>query len=61
MYVMTDSGDLFANELTNWLIEYSSLNQFKYQIYVYYKYVRDGSKLVVLSYFDDCVYWYRSE
>ena len=28
---------------------------------VYYKYALDGSKLVVLSYIDDFVYWYTSE
>ena len=28
---------------------------------IYYKYARDGSKIVVLSYVDDCVYWYTSE
>ena len=30
-------------------------------MYVYYKYAQYGSKLVVLSYADDCVYWYTSE
>ena len=28
---------------------------------IYYKYAPDGSKLVVLSYFEDCVFWYKSE
>ena len=28
---------------------------------IYYKYVPDGSKIVVLSYVDDCVYWYTNE
>ena len=28
---------------------------------IYYKYVPDGSKIVVLSYVDDCVYWYINE
>ena len=27
-------------------------------MFVYYKYVTDGPKLVVLSYVDDCEYWY---
>ena len=27
---------------------------------LYYKYAPDVSKIVVLSYFDDCVYWYTS-
>ena len=28
---------------------------------VYYKYAPDSSKLVVLYYIDDCVYWYTYE
>ena len=28
---------------------------------IYYKYASDGSKIVVLSYVDDCVYWYTSD
>ena len=28
---------------------------------IYYKYVPYGSKIVVLSYVDDCVYWYTNE
>ena len=28
---------------------------------IYYKYEPDGSKIVVLSYVDDCVYWYTNE
>ena len=28
---------------------------------IYYKYAPDGSKIVVLSYVDDCVYWYINE
>ena len=28
---------------------------------IYYKYVPDGSKLVVLYYFDDFLYWYTYE
>ena len=31
------------------------------QISIYYKYAPDGSKIVVLSYVDDCVYWYTNE
>ena len=30
-------------------------------MYIYYKYAPDGSKIGVLSYVDDCVYWYTSE
>ena len=28
---------------------------------IYYKYAPDGSKIVVLSYIDDCIYWYTNE
>ena len=28
---------------------------------IYYKYAPDESKIVVLSYVNDCVYWYTSE
>ena len=28
---------------------------------IYYKYAPDGSKIVILSYVDDCVYWYTNE
>ena len=28
---------------------------------IYYKYAPDGSKIVVLSYVDDCVYWCTNE
>ena len=30
-------------------------------MYIYYKYAPDGSKIVVLYYVDDCVYWYTNE
>ena len=30
-------------------------------MYIYYKYVPDGNKCFVLSYVDDCVYWYTHE
>ena len=28
---------------------------------IYYKYASDGSKIVVFSYVDGCVYWYTNE
>ena len=28
---------------------------------IYYKYAPDGSKIIVLFYVDDCVYWYTNE
>ena len=30
-------------------------------MYIYYKYTPNGSKTVVLSYVDYCVYWYTNE
>ena len=30
-------------------------------MYICYKHAPDGSKIVVLSYVDDCVYWYTNE
>ena len=57
MYGMTNSGKLFADELTEWLIE-ARFIQSQYQMSIYYKYAPDGSKIVVLSYVGSCVYWY---
>ena len=52
---MTNSGKLFADQLTEWLIK-ESFVQSQCQMSIYYKYAPDGSKIVVLSYVDDCVY-----
>ena len=60
MYEMTDSGKLFADELTEWLIK-EGFVQSQCQMSIYYKYAPDGSKIIVLSYGDDCVYWYKNE
>ena len=60
MYGMTNSGKLFANELTEWLLE-AGFIQSHCQISIYYQYAPDGSKIVVLSYVDDFVYCYTSE
>ena len=57
---MTNSGKRFAYELTEWLIK-EGFVQSQCQMSIYYKYVPDGSKIVVLSYVDDCVYWYTNE
>ena len=61
MPVMNDYGKLFSGELTNWIIDEAGFNQSKFQMSVYYNYAPDGSKIVLLSYFDDCVYWYTSK
>ena len=60
MYGMTNSGKLFSDELTEWLLEAGFIRS-QYQMSIYYKYSPDGSKIVVLSYVDDCVYWYTNE
>ena len=60
MYGMTNSEKLFSYELTEWLLE-AGFIQYQFQISIYYKYAPDGSKIVVLSYVDDCVYWYTNE
>ena len=53
---MTTYGDLFDDELANWLIDEADFNHYKYQISEYYKYAPDGSKCVVLSYVDHFLY-----
>ena len=60
MYGMTNSGNLFAGELTESLLE-AGFIQSHCQMSIYYKYALDGSKIVVLSYVDGCVYWYTNE
>ena len=60
MYGMTNSGKLFADEMTGWIIE-EGFVQSLCQMSIYYKYAPDGSKIFVLSYVDDCVYWYTNE
>ena len=54
VYGMTNSGKLFADELTEWLIK-EGFVQSQCHMSIYYKYAPDGSKIVVLSYVDDCV------
>ena len=57
---MTNSGKLFSDELTEWLIE-AGFIQSQCQMSIYYKYAPDGSKIVVLYYVDECFYWYTNE
>ena len=59
MYGMTNSEKLFADELTEWLLE-SGFIQSQCQMSIYYKYATDVSNFFVLSYVDDCVYWYTN-
>ena len=57
---MNNYGKLFADELTEWLLEAGSI-QSKCHMSIYYRYASYGSKLLFLSYVNDCVYWYTSE
>ena len=57
---MTNYGKLFDDELRDWLLE-AGFIQSQCQMSIYYKYAPDGSKMVVLYYVEDCVYWYTSE
>ena len=60
MYGMNNSGRLFADELTEWLLE-AGFIQSQCQMSIYYKYAPDGSTIVVLSHVDDCLYWYTNK
>ena len=60
MYGMTNSGKLFADELTEWSLEEGFI-QSQCQMSIYYKYAPYGSRMFVLSYVDGCVYWYTNE
>ena len=57
---MNNSGKLFSGDLIEWLLE-AGFIQSQCQISIYYKYAPYGTKIVVLSYFYDCVYKYTSE
>ena len=57
---MIKSGKLFDDELTEWLLE-SGFIKFKFQMSICYNYTPDETKIVVLSYVDDRVYWYTFE
>ena len=61
MYGMTHYEKVFSNKLANWMIDDEVFNHYKYQMSIYYKYEPDGSKLVMLSYVDYCLYWYTYE
>ena len=56
MYGITNCGNIFSDELTNWMIYEAGFKNSKCQMSVYYKYVSDGYKLVVLYYVDEHVY-----
>ena len=60
VYVMTNYGKLFYDDLTEWLLE-AGFIQSQCQMAIYYKYAPYVKKIVVLYYVDDCVYWYTYE
>ena len=60
MYGMTNSGKLFADDLIECLHEVGFI-LYQCLMPIYYKYAPDESKIVVLSYVDDCEYWYTNE
>ena len=57
---MTNSGKLFDDKLTECLLEAGFILP-QCQMYIYYKYAPDVSKIVVLSYDDDFFYLYKNE
>ena len=57
---MTNYEKLFADELTEWLLEAGFINS-KSHTSIYYKYEPYWTKIVVLSYVDYYFYWYTSE
>ena len=59
MYGMTKYGNLFAEYLTEWLIE-AGFFKSQCKMSIYYKYAPDGSIFFVLYYVYDCVYWYTN-
>ena len=60
MYGMTNNRKLFADELLYWLLE-AGFIQSQCQMSIYNTYAPYGTKMVVLSYVYDCVYWYAFE
>ena len=48
MYGMNNSGNLFADELTKWLLE-AGFIQSQCQISIYYKYAPYGSNIVLMT------------
>ena len=52
---------LFYDGISNSLMYVAGLKQSHLQMSIHYKYTPDVFKLLVLSYVDDCVFWYTSE
>ena len=60
MYGMKNYGKLFSDELRYWLLE-AGFVQSQCQMSIYYKYVIDGTIIIVFSNVNECVYWYNYE
>ena len=56
MYGMNDSGKLFSDELKEWLLEAYLNVRFLSIISIHHM-----DQKIVLSYVDDCFYWYNYE
>ena len=61
MYGMTNYVKIFVDELTNCIMDESGSKQSQCKISIYYRFAPYGSRLVVLSYVDEYVYWYIYE
>ena len=57
---MNNSGKLFSDDLTEWLIE-AGIIKYQCQMYIYYKYAPDVTHIFLLSYVENYVYWHTSE
>ena len=57
---MTNCEKVFDDELTELLLE-AGFIQSKCQMSIYYKYEPVVTTIVVLLYFDGCIYWYTYE
>ena len=55
---MVNSRKLFYEDLTDWLINEAGFKISQCQMSIYYNYALDVTKIVVLYYVDNCVYWY---
>ena len=60
MYGMNNYGKLFADDFTEWFLE-AGFFQSQCHMSIYYKYAPYVTNIVVLSYVDDCIYWYNLE
>ena len=60
MYGKNYSGNLFSDELTEWLIE-SGFILYQFSISIYYKYAPNGERKMFYLMLTNCVYWYIAE